>query len=302
VAFFLIVPLGFLSPKVGLVLWLVCLITSLLGSIWLIWVLHGRPESGLHYCGYLFAPAIACLMAGQIGIFLLLGIVLFLYFHSSWPFLAGVALLPCVWKPHLFCPFFIVLFLWSVNRKEFRIIAGFLTILLVSCALTLFIDRNVWSQYFRMMSEAGVLQAYVPTLSVTIRFLIDPKAVWLQFIPEVAACVWAVWYFWTRRTQWSWIHHGMLVLLVSALCTPYAWLTDEAVLLPAVLAGAYRAPTSGRSLWPIACLGTVALLEVIAIGRMTSPFYLWTVPAWLGWYLYANWRKTFARNAEVMVT
>jgi hypothetical protein len=291
VALFLALPLGFVSPKAGLILWLLVLVASLSASIWILWILHGRPDSGLHLCGYLFAPAVACLMAGQLGIFLLLGIVLFLYFHESWPYLAGAALLPCALKPHLFLPFSIVLLLWLVRRKAYRILAGFFAIVLACCALTLCFDIHVWSQYSQMMSTTGVLYAFVPTLSVALRFLIDRNAVWLQFLPEAAGCGWAIWYFWTRRTRWSWMDQGLLVLLVSAACTPYAWFSDEAMLLPAVLSGVYRAADSRRSLVPIGLIAGVALIEVYAVGRMASAFYLWTVPAWLGWYLYATWSK-----------
>jgi hypothetical protein len=291
VAFFLSLPLGYVSPKTGLILWLLVLSACLSASIWILWMMHGRPDSGLHLCAYLFAPAVACLLAGQLGIFLLLGIVLFLYFHESWPFLAGAVLLPCALKPHLFLPFSIVLLLWMVSRQAYRILAGFLAVLLASCALTLYFDIHVWSQYLQMMSTTGVLHAFVPTLSVTMRFLIDRNAVWLQSVPEIAGCGWAIWYFWTRRTRWSWMDQGMLVLLVSALCTPYAWFSDEAMLLPAVLAGVYRAEDSGRSLLPIGLIAGVALIEVCVVGKMASAIYLWTVPAWLAWYLYATWSK-----------
>ena len=140
VALGMLFPLGFVSPKTGLTLWMLALIASLLVSIWIIWVLNGRPDSGYHFGGYLFAPTIACLLLGQIGTFLLLGVALFLYFYERQPFLAGIVLLPCVWKPHLFLPFFIVLFLWSVSRKEYRIVAGFLAAVVASCALTLHFD------------------------------------------------------------------------------------------------------------------------------------------------------------------
>ncbi len=290
-AFFLMLPLGFVSAKAGLVLWLVVLIASLLLSIWLLGILFGRPDSGLHLCGYLFAPALACIMAGQLGIFLLLGIVLFLYFHESWPYLAGAALLPCTFKPHLFLPFFVALFLWVVARKAYQILAGFSIVLLGSCGLTLAVDIHVWSQYRRMMMSTRVLQAFVPTLSVAFRFLVDRNAIWLQFLPEIAACVWVIWYFSTRRAQWNWRDHGMLVLLVAAVCTPYAWFSDEAVLLPAVLAGVYRAMDNRRSLVPIAVIAGGALIELLLVRRMASAFYLWTTPAWLAWYLYATSNK-----------
>jgi hypothetical protein len=87
---------------------------------------------------------------------------------------------------------------------------------------------------------------------------------------------------------WDWGHHGLLVLLVSVACAPYAWFTDEAVLLPAVLAGLYAATELRRSLLPLALFGGVALIEVLRAVPLTSPYYLWTPLAWLAWYLYAT--------------
>ena len=287
VAFFLVWPLGLVSARAGVILWTLALLSSIAISIWILWIINGRRASRFHLLGYLFAPILACLMAGQLGTFLLLGVVLFHYFHQSQPFLAGATLLPCALKPHLFLPCAIVLFLWSIDRKQYRILAGFATTLLATCALTLAFNIHVWSQYSQMMSSTGVLNAFVPTLSGTLRFLIDRNAVWLQFLPEAGGCIWAVWYFWTRRSRWDWTNQGLLLLLVSVACTPYAWFSDEAVLLPVVLAALYRAADSGRSLLPLGLIGGAALIEVLAIVKMTSPFYLWTVPAWLAWYLYA---------------
>jgi hypothetical protein len=293
VALSLLLPLGLVSPKIGRALWMLALIASLLISIWIIWVLNGKPDSGYHFGGYLFAPAVACLLLGQVGTFLLLGVALFLYLHERRPYLAGIALLPCVWKPHLFLPFFIVLLLWSMIRKKYRIFLGFFAAVAASCALTLYFDPQVWSHYSQMLaSTSGTLHGYVPTLSVTIRFLIDAHAVWLQYIPEAAACVWAAWYFWMRRSGWNWLYQGSWVLLVSAACAPYGWFTDEAILLPAVLFGVYRAARGGRSLWPIAVLGFAALVEVCALGHIASTHYLWTVPAWVGWFAYATWGQS----------
>jgi len=297
VAFFLVLPLGFVSAKTGVILWTLALLASLAISIWILWILNGRPSSRLHLLGYLFAPVLACQMAGQLGTFLLLAIVLFLYFHQSQPYLAGAALLPCALKPHLFLPFAIVLLLWAIDGKAYRILAGFAATLLASCALTLCFDIHVWSQYFQMMSSTGVLDAFVPTLSAIFRLLVDRNAVWLQFLPEACGCIWAIWYFWSRRSCWSWTDQGLLLLLVSAACTPYAWFSDEAMLLPAVLAALYRVVDSGRSLLPIGLIGGVALIEVLAVVKMTSPFYLWTVPAWLAWYLYAV-RTTAAQPSK----
>ena len=134
------------------------------------------------------------------------------------------------------------------------------------------------------------MDQFVPTLSVVLRFFVDRNAGWLQFLPAAATCVWAAWYFWTRRNRWNWMDQGLLLLLVSAVCTPYAWFTDESVLLPAVLSGLFRAKESRRSLLPLVLIAGVALFEVIQEVQITSPYYLWTTPAWLAWYLYATRR------------
>lgn len=291
VALFLALPLGYLGPNAGLVVWLAALLASLVASIRMLWKMQGSPPNRLHLLGYCFAPVMECLMAGQFGIFLLFGIVLFLYFHKSRPFLAGAALLLCATKPHLFILFGIVLLLWIFHQKAYRILAGSCVALLASCLLAFSFDPHVWSQYLRMMSASGIMNEIVPSLSEFFRLIVDRNAPWVQFLPQAAGCCWAVWYFWARRGCWNWMDQGLLVLLVSVLCAPYALLTDEAVVLPAVLAGVYRADDSGRSLLPFGLLAGVAIMEVLIRIPITSAYYLWTPLAWLGWYLYATKSK-----------
>jgi hypothetical protein len=291
VAFFLVLPLGLVGAKTGLILWLLVQLGCLILSVRILWIVDGRPASGLHFTGIAFAPALACLMAGQLGIFFLLGISIFLLLHESHPFISGAVLLPCSLKPHLFLPCAIVLVLWAIHRRAFRIPAGFSIALLASCALTLSFDRHVWTEYFQMMPLAGISSVFVPTLSVALRFLLDRNAIWLQYIPELLACAWALWYFQSRRDHWKWSDHGLLVLLVSAVCTPYGFFFDEVVLFPAVLAALYRAEESGRPLLPFALIAGGALCELLMGPGMTTPYYLWTTPAWLGWYLYATRSK-----------
>ncbi len=291
VALLLVLPLGLFGAKNGLIFWLLAQLACLSISIWVLWLLNGRPASRLHLFGYFFAPALSCLMAGQLGIFLLLGIVLFLYWHESHPFLAGAALLPCALKPHLVLPFAIVLLLWIVSRKAYGIVGGFLAFMAVNCAITFRFDPQIWSQYTQFIHASGIQDRFTPTVSLTLRVLIPPHPVWLQFLPEAVACVWAIWYYLTHRDRWRWTDQGMLLLVVSMLCAPYAWFPDEAIVLPAVLSGLYRAAESHRSLLPIGLIGGVALIEVAATVQITSNFFLWTAPAWFAWYLYATWKS-----------
>jgi hypothetical protein len=284
----LVLPLGFFSAKAGLVFWMLAELVCAALAMGAIWALHGRPDSRLHLFGFLFAPLLACLWAGQLGIFLLLGLTLFLLWHEAHPFWAGVALLPMTLKPHLFLPVALALLLWVVARRKFAIVAGLLAGMAVSFALVLAFDRHAWTQYEAMM-HAGLLQdRFAPTLSAYLREDLAPRAVWLEYLPTALACAWAAFYFWTRRARWDWMQHGLLVVLIGMLCAPYAWLTDEAVVLPAVLAGVYRARATGRSVAPIILFSAVALVELYASVRITAWYYTWTTPAWLAWWLYAS--------------
>ena len=69
-AFLLAWPLGWVGSNVGIVLWFIFLLFSLVASIHMLWTLHGRPDNRLHLLGYCFAPVMGCLMLGQFGLFL----------------------------------------------------------------------------------------------------------------------------------------------------------------------------------------------------------------------------------------
>jgi hypothetical protein len=286
-AFFLAVPLGFVGARTGAVLWCLALVAALMGSIRMLWIMHGRPRDRLHLFGYCFPPTLACLLAGQIGMFLLLGVVLFLYFHNSRPYFAGAALLLCALKPHLLLPFGVVLIAWIVTRQAYRVLAGAMVALNVSVGLSFFLDPAGWSHYAQMVRASNIRDEFIPTISLMLRLVVHRNAVWLQFAPAVVGCAWGFWYFWTRRDRWSWVNHGSLVLVVSVLVAPYAWFTDQVILIPALLQAIYL--TRSRSVIYVLAMATV--VEEMAVFRgvqlMHSPLHIWTVPLWLAWYLYA---------------
>ena len=61
--------------------------------------------------------------------------------------------------------------------------------------------------------------------------------------------------------------------------------------IPAILTGLYRTEDMGRSLLPFGLIAGTALAEMLAGKWMTTPYYVWTVPVWLAWYLYATHGK-----------
>lgn len=289
---FPMLPLGLVSPKTGYILWWLLIMGCLSVALWLLWRLNGRPDSRIHLFGYAFAPAIVCLISGQLSIFLLLGIVLFLTLLRRRPALAGAALLPCMLKPHLFLVFALVLLVWIVARRAWRVLSGFIAALAVSCAIPMLFDEHVWQQYFNMMTSIRIMQVFIPTFGMALRFLIDRNAVGLQFVPAVLGCAWGLWYFRAHRDDWDWMHHGLLLLLVSDICAPYGYFTDECILLPFILAGLYHSTKPQRSILVLAVINLAALVEVFADVNIISPWYLWSAPAWFIWYSYSTRKRT----------
>jgi hypothetical protein len=284
-ALVLTLPIGYMGLHAASILWSFALAASLAISLRLLWILLGRPAHRLYLAGLCFAPALACLGMGQAGIFCLLGLVLFLYLHRIRPLLAGIALWLCALKPHLFLPFAAALLLWIVWSRAYRVVAGFALAMAASLVIVFWIDPSAWLQYRQMMHASAIDREFIPTLSLLLRLAIAPGRLWLQSIPSIAACIWAFWYTFRHRHHWNWLIYGSVLMLVSVLVAPYAWLSDQVVLLPAILFGIHLAQRS--SFVVLMALNAAVLGVMLCAVSVHSPFYLWVAPAWLAWYLFA---------------
>jgi hypothetical protein len=283
----LVVPLGLFGMRAGALIWSLLLLAAFVLSVHLLWAMLGRPRNKLHYLGYSFAPALLCILGGQTALFALLGLTLFLRFHGVRPFVAGLSLWLCALKPHLFLPFATVLLLWIVLSRSYRILAGAVLAIAASSLGAWLLDPAVWSQYAQMMRSSGIEREFIPCLSVALRFAVHPQTMALQYLPALAACLWAIPYFWKRRQQWDWMQDGALLMLVSILASPYAWITDQALLIPALLVGVYRATTRAQLGLLALASATIEIAQLLG-ANLHSALYLWTTPLWLAWFLYVS--------------
>ncbi len=291
-------PLGFLGLRAAAFLWSLIQLACLLLSVRLLWRMNGSPSNYLYWLGLSFQPALLCLMMGQTTLFALTGYVLFLYLHQSRPFLTGISLWLCVLKPHLFLPFGIALLAWILFTKNYKMLGGLAAAMTASCAAAFCIDPAAWSEYFRMMKSAGIVDAHMPCLSVALRFWIAPHIAWFSWLPVILGCVWALGYFSMRRATWDWMREGNLVMLVSLLTAPYSWVYDDSLAMPALMHGAHL--TRVRALLAIAALASLAIeIELFTGVKIYSSFYLWTTPTWLLWYLCAiKFRKNLTADTD----
>jgi hypothetical protein len=249
--------------------------------------LHGSPPDHTHWLGLAFTPALICLTMGQTSLLALLGLVLFLRFHSRRPFAAGAALWLCALKPHLFLPFAAALAAWIVVSRSYKLLAGGAFAIALSSAAAFLIDPRAWFDYIRMMRSPAVENEFIPCLADALRHWLDPRAAWLQYLPAALCCLWALIYFWRRRAAWDWTTNGSPLMLVSLLAAPYCWLYDQCLAIPALLDGAYA--TRSRSLLAVLALAILVMdIELLCTVKVISALYLWTAPAWLVWYLFAR--------------
>jgi hypothetical protein len=272
----LVYPLGFLGLQAASVLWGILQLAFLAGSVHMIWIMHGRPKNQRHLLGYSFAPALICLIMGQLTLLALVGLVLFLRLYRTRPFWAGVSLWLCMLKPHLFLPFGVVLLDWVIVTKTYRLLAGAILSVILTSALAFLMTPIHWSDYFEVLRKARPQWEFVPCVSVLLRVCVSQDTAGLNYIPSVLGCVWGLAYFWPRRATWDWTREGSLLMLVSILVAPYAWLYDQALAIPALLQGAY-VTRSRNMLIALALLSVLIELALLGIVWKHATLYTWTL-------------------------
>lgn len=296
---FMVAPIGFFTPLWAWVTWMGVLVWTLIAGMRIcrsLYETEAMPRNLFPITGYLFAPVLACLVAGQMGLVLMLGLVLFLHWEKQHPAFAGAALILPFAKPHLLLPFWTVFLVWAVFRKRYRVAAGFLAAFILATGLALALDPNVFRHYRDMLQVASIQREFIPALSGVIRLLFFRKYFWVQFIPMGVALLWSLMFFLKNRAEWDWTRHGPALFVVSILSTPYAWLADETVLLPAILQGAVfayeaRNHLTVRNKITLVIFALLNLLLLLIL-RSKIPFstgiYFWSSLVWFGWYFYAR--------------
>lgn len=286
---FLVAPLGFANVRIGLFLWILAALGSILGSIRLLDVGSKNGSFAL-----IFAPAIACICSGQSSPVLLLGFSLFLRFHRRRPFLAGASLLLIAIKPHLFLVFWVVLLADCIYSRRLLILAGGVSALAAATACAMWFDPHVWWHYVAMLRTTTLQHAPLPTASMLFRILLDPGAFWLLFVPSAVAALWGLWYYARRRTIWDWRVHGMLLMLVTVTVSPYGFISDAIVLLPSIAFALFYPERRKYSGWILLAANCLAVFMITAVHSLSSPALAWFPPALLVWFLYAVKRPAWA--------
>jgi Glycosyltransferase family 87 len=281
---FLVAPLGFMSMPIAAFVWLLAMIVALVVSIRLLSAGSKPPPVIV----YLFAPVLYTAMSGQTPLFFLLGIAVFYHFYERRPWLAGAALVLAAIKPHLFVLFWPVLLIDCIRNRRYRILAGAVVGLVAATAVAIAFDHHVVADYLTSMRDEHMELHYMPNIPCSLRMLVPGRPEWLQVLPAVLGVFWAIWFYWRKRAAWDWTDQGALLLCISVLVSPYSWPFDQVLFLPAILKVLSK-PVAKSTVAVLVALSGIAAVMILKFS-ITSPVYVWTGPAWLGWYLWARQR------------
>ena len=291
----LVCPLGFLGLRTAALLWNLLLLISVLVSLQIARRLHGSPPNRLHWLGLAFTPVILALAMGQLSVLVMLGYMLFLRFHRDRPLVSGAALWLCTLKPHLFLPVAVVMVAWVLVSRTYKVLMSAAIALSASVIAAFVIDPHAWREYMQIMRAPALEGQFIPCLADAFRHWLDPHAGWLRFLPAAVCCLWALSYYWRRRSVWAWTEHGNLLILVSLVVAPYGWFYDQCCALPAILHGSYtvRSRSYLTALALMILLADIQLYGIKSVSPLGSPLWLWTGPAWFAWYLAARVPRSF---------
>jgi len=249
-------------------------------KIWLAWLVV-----------FTFWPTFSMLATGQLGVFMLVGVLGFAYavrYQSWWG--AGVALAFMTLKPQLLYLFWLALLFWLWETRHWNV--------LIACVLTLagltlgpyLANPVIFQQYLACIRDYPPIAWATPTLGTLLRIWLGPERFWLQFLPMGLGSVGLVWYCWWRRSgKWHWQQALPWILCLTFVTSPYGWAHDQVILLMVILqavAHLWSQPLISAKVFGI--LGYVSIVSlawaVDVIARQGGVWYVWLAPAIFAWW------------------
>ena len=202
----------------------------------------------------------------------------------GWPFLAGLVASLVLVKPQVGGFFALVLAMWVIDRRAWRMLCGGLTGTMILTALVAVPNPDVFEQYRTAMANGGPTEWIPPTPGTLLRVLAN-EAFWPALVPPAIGVLFAVGWYVTRRNRWDWPRDIQPLVFAGFFCSPYAWVYDQCLFLIPLIAVA-----TGCTDRRLACFFvihaslTTAALAMNAAGHQEYELW-WLAPATLGLWL-----------------
>lgn len=291
----ILLPIGILPISFAVPAWVFCN-TLIIGlSIIITWKLcMGEQRSrGIIYAfltGFLFVETISYLIMGQVTSIVLLGIILSIWFiEHDMDFPAGIALFMTTIKPHIAYLFFVLVFVWIIQKHRWKVIIALILSAVISMSIFWIIIPNWLIDYIELIRNLPINIFYTSTLGSFLAYqtnlpIFRYLAVLLIFLIKPLLRI---------QTKEGWLTATNLALLLSVPLSPYGFNFDHIVLLPSlvqVIAWSSRHWLPRKTIVSIAVMLLVIniiLAKLISISSLEYYWFFWVPLALLGIYLLA---------------
>lgn len=279
------------------ILWLLLSIILLIISANILWgIFQGQPEKRrmIFLCIFTSVPAYFAMMEGQIIFLVLIGISMFIFFADRGRlFLAGIFLLLLTFKIQLIYLLWIAIILWMLNGKNWRVLIGFLVAVLTFSGIAILLHPPVFSNYFVFMSRNAPEYCNHPTIYSLLCALGGGRIYWLRFLAPLLGVIWLIFFWWKDRNNWIWREKISLIIIISVLTAPFAWMHDEVLyLIPvieiAILMFRYGMDRKGYLILSIYLgMNFLAFIQ-IPTSQYNQIEFLWMPLLFLGLYIFGR--------------
>jgi hypothetical protein len=292
------IPFSLLPLPLSRALWYFISLGLVVFGTGRIWGYFGGSKN-LRWLGLLlaitFSPTLLALTWGQLGALTFAAVVLFLRMMDpdrTTPrfFLAGMALALTALKPQAFYLAWPALLLWSVRRREWRVLLGALAVLGGATLIASLFVPGVVRQYITSFLNNPPLVYATPTFGYWLREWFGRENFALQYVGPILGITWLLWDWHRLRGVWDWSERLPWLAFASIITSPFIWTHDQVLLLLPLLQSVvwlanYYPRLLLKVVFPVWVVFNMAV--VLLHFRFADAWFTWQAPLLLLVYAWA---------------
>lgn len=293
----ILIPFGLLSFQVSRFLWLLLSIVVIFYCGFWIWRVYGGPQNKrwmIFICFLSLAPFYFSLIEGQITFLILLGLTGFLIFvgKRKW-FLAGIFLALLTIKFQLVYLVWIAVSLWVVDQKRWTVIAGLISSSMLLLGIAILLQPSIIIDYLSLiLNSAPVHCEYISLSALTCKISGEGND-WSRYLPAVAGAIWLIIFYFRSKDDWSWREKISIILIVSVMTAPLAWMHDQLLFLIPIIEIVILMVWNGFRKKEFGIIGLYLLINIVAFSlipgyRIYQSVFIWMPVIFLIIFIYSK--------------
>lgn len=283
----ILLPFAVLPYPLARAIWFLVSLSAVIFCAQWLWALYGGPAARRWLSWVLvltFLPVLSMLQKGQVGWWVLLGLLSWTY-GARWnnQIMMGAGLFLIATKPHLVYLVVVTMFLWIVQARAWRTLVIFGVGIAIGMVIAMALNPSILQQYAYAMVAYPTFSWATPTVGSYLRLAFGVERAWLQFLPMIFGLIWLAFHWKSRRAAWRWEKEIPHLITVSLITTMYGWSLDWVLLSwPILQIGARLAKTPSSLRWWLAAT-MYAGINGLALAIRQQQFG----DLWLGWMPWA---------------